>query len=144
MGCGNSSRAKGARDQQKLPSASFRVGKRGESPSKEKAKKKMDSVPLQLHFCFAFLSPSKLFSLYSCWGLPITLFPLRSIYQKLRALGLENGLCDTIKFFNPFSINSVCRVPDLQGRECPYHLPREQQHLFDSSPGSSASDSFSV
>lgn len=86
--------------------------KREKSSSKQKTKQKRANVPLQLlllFVCFAFVSP-----IGSSPSNLIEDFPLifsHSSTYKPRALGLENGLCDIIKYFHLFSVNSLWRLP---------------------------------
>ena len=110
MTCGNSSRARGARDQQSfLPY--WRMLKGRNLPANIKQNGKGTTYPSScFFFLFGFVSPDRLFSFQSSWGLSIGLFPFLNIY--VRSLGyLENGFCDMIKYFNLFSISSLWRLP---------------------------------
>lgn len=91
--------------------------KRGESPSKQKAKKKRDIVPLKLLlFSFPLVNSS--------YCTLVEEFP--SLFSRLKkytrsCLGCLGWKMDFVTPSNTaFPLASiVCRIPDLRGRECP-------------------------
>lgn len=90
--------------------------KRGESPSKQKAKKKRDIVLLKLLlFSFPLLNSSyctlveDFLSLFS---------QLKKYTRSLRCLGWKMDFVTPSNTSVPLA-PTVCRIPDLQGRGCP-------------------------